>query len=136
MEETGHGQYGIGEEAGCGDCGEEFAEASVLSGLAGREIEPRGAATVCGAILQACGGVSRASAHVGGAHRGPAAELDSGEPGGGRESRGAAPEIVAGFCGGRGRLRGRHHLLSRPTRYENGGTNLPGNLWRPLSGGG
>ena len=30
-----NGEHGIAEEAGCGDCGEEFAEASVLSGLAG-----------------------------------------------------------------------------------------------------
>ncbi len=30
-----NGEHGIAEEAGCGDCREEFAEASVLSGLAG-----------------------------------------------------------------------------------------------------
>jgi hypothetical protein len=33
-----NGEHGIAPRAGCGDCGEEFAEASVLSGLAGGEL--------------------------------------------------------------------------------------------------
>src|SRR5438046_4727007 len=133
--ESNHGEQGIAEEAGCSDCGEEFAEASVLSGLAGGETESRGAATVRGAVLQACRCVPRTSAGVGRADRGPAAELDSGEPGGGRELRSATSEIVARFCGGRGRLRGRHHLLPRPAGYEGRGAILPGNLRGPVGGG-
>src|SRR5882672_1802916 len=87
---------------GCGNCGEEFAEASVLSGLAGGEIEPGSAATLRGTILQACGSVSETPAGAGGADRGTAAGIDPGEPGRGRESDRAAPEALAGFCGRRG----------------------------------
>src|SRR5713226_8363192 len=86
---------------GCGDCGEEFAEASVLSGLAGGEAEPGSAATLCGAILQARGSVSETPARAGGAHGRTAAGINPGEPGGGGESDRAAPEALAGFCGGR-----------------------------------
>src|SRR5260370_13225105 len=89
-EEIGHGEHGIAGEVGCGDCGEEFAEASVLSGLAGGEAEPRGAAALCGAVLPARGGVPEALAGAGGADGGAAARIDSGEPSGGRESGGTA----------------------------------------------
>src|SRR5258708_19406575 len=65
---------------GCGDCGEEFAEASVLSGLAGGEAEPRSAAALCRAVLPACGSVSGASAGAGRAARGSAAGIDPGKP--------------------------------------------------------
>src|SRR6266436_1529782 len=87
---------------GCGNCGKEFAEASVLSGLAGGEAEPGSAATLCGAILQARGSLSEAPARAGGADRRAAAGIDLGEPGGGGESDRAAPEALAGFCGSRG----------------------------------
>src|SRR5713226_5964839 len=100
-----HGERGIAGADGCGDCGEEFAEASVLSGLASGEAEPRGAAALCGTVLPACGGVPEALAGAGGADGGSAAGIDSGERGGGRESGGAASETVAGFCGGGGRGR-------------------------------
>src|SRR6266566_3921002 len=68
-----HGERGIAGADGCGDCGEEFAEASVLSGLASGETEPRVAATLCGAVLPARGGVPGALAGAGGADRRPAA---------------------------------------------------------------
>ena len=101
-EEIDHGERGFGEKAGRGDCGVEFAEASVLSGLAGGEAEPRGAEALCGAVLPARGGVSEAPADAGGTDGGSASELDQGKSSGGRESRRAASEAVAGFCGGRG----------------------------------
>src|SRR3989442_15762848 len=107
-----HGERGIAGADGCGDCGEEFAEASVLSGLASGEAEPRGASALCGAVLPARGGVPRAPAGAGGADRGPAAGIDSGEPGGGRESNGAASETVAGVLGGGG---GRGKVQYPPT---------------------
>src|SRR3989442_1989566 len=90
-----HGERGIAGADGCGDCGEEFAEASVLSGLASGEAEPRVAATLCGAVLPARGGVPGALARAGGADRGSAAGIDSGEPGGRGESGGAGSETVA-----------------------------------------
>src|SRR5216684_5423221 len=90
-----NGEHGIAKEAGCGDCGEEFAEASILSGLAGGEAEPGGAAALCGAILPACGGVSEAPAGAGGADGGSAARIDSGKSGGGRESGGPASQALA-----------------------------------------
>src|SRR6266436_2701710 len=80
---------------GCGDCGEEFAEASVLSGLAGGKAEPRSAAALCRAVLPACGGVSEALAGAGGADGGSAARIDPRERSGGRKSGGAASEAVA-----------------------------------------
>src|SRR5216684_4025275 len=95
-----HGEHGIVEEAGCGDCGEEFAEASVLSGLAGGEAEPRGAAALCRAVLPACGSVPGASAGAGRADGGSAAGIDQRKPSGGRESSGAASKAMAEFCGG------------------------------------
>src|SRR6266576_681489 len=100
-EDGQNGEHGIVEETGCGDCGEEFAEASVLSGLAGREAEQGVAAALCGAVLPACRGVSEAPAGAGGANKRSAAGIDSGEPGGGGESGGAASKAVAGFCGDR-----------------------------------
>src|SRR6267154_1572671 len=105
-EGDGHEQRGNAGADGCGDCREEFAEASVLSGLEGGEVEPRGAAALCGAVLPARGGVSEALAGAGGADGGPAAGIDPGEPGRGRESSGGASETVAGFCGGSGSGRG------------------------------
>jgi len=77
-------------------------EASVLSGLAGGEAEPGGAAALCGAILPACGGVSEAPAGAGGPDGGPAARIDPGKSGGGRGSGGAASQALARFCGGGG----------------------------------
>src|SRR5882757_5853628 len=87
-EEDGHEQRRDAGADGCGDCGKEFAEASVLSGLAGGEAEPRGVATLCGAVLPARGGVPEALAGAGGADGGSAAGIDPGERGGGRESGG------------------------------------------------
>src|SRR5216684_3521844 len=110
-EESDHGERGIVRETGCGDCRKEFAQASVLSGLAGGEAEPRGIAALCGAVLPACGGVSEAPAGAGGADGGSATGVNPGESGGGRESGRIAPEAVAGFCGGGGRERGRHYVL-------------------------
>src|SRR5438046_10542503 len=98
-EDGQNGEHGIVEETGCGDCGEEFAEASVLSGLAGREAEQGVAAALCGAVLPACRGVSEAPARAGGANKRSAAGIDSGEPGGGGEFGGGAYKAVAGLCG-------------------------------------
>src|SRR6266850_1922938 len=101
-EESNHGERGIAEEAGCGDCGQESTETPLLSGLAGREAQPGGAATLCGAILPARGGVPGAPAGAGGADGGTAAGIDPREPGGGRKSGRPASEAVAGFRGGGG----------------------------------
>src|SRR5216684_8882751 len=131
-----NGEHGIAKEAGCGDCGEEFAEASVLSGLAGGEAEPGGAAALCGAVLPACGGVSEALARAGGADGGSAAGIDPGEPGGGREPGRIAPEVVAGFCGGGGRGRGRHYVLPCLAGDAGGGAEVPRDLRGPAGGGG
>src|SRR5260370_30796586 len=120
-EEDQHEQRGNAGADGRGDCGEEFAEASVLSGLAGGKAEPRGAAALCSAVLPACGGVSEALAGAGGADGGSAAGIDPGERGGGRESGGAASETVAGFFGGRGRGGGGQKLLPRRARGAGGG---------------
>src|SRR5712664_47265 len=102
VEGADHGEHGTVGADGCGNCGEEFAEASVLSGLAGGEIEPGGAATLCRTILQACGSVSETPARTCGAHGRTATGIDPREPGGGGESDRAAPEAQAGFCGRRG----------------------------------
>src|SRR5438445_13666838 len=95
--ENDHGEHGIGEEAGCGDRGKEFAEASVLPGLAGGEAEPRGAAALCGAVLPARRGVPEALAGAGGTDGRATAGIDPGEPGGARESAGRASDAVGGF---------------------------------------
>src|SRR5437762_13939664 len=107
-EDGQNGEHGIVEETGCGDCGEEFAEASVLSGLAAREAEQGVAAALCGAVLPACRGVCEAPARAGGANKRSAAGIDSGATGGGGEPGGAAPKAVAGFCGCGRSSRGRH----------------------------
>src|SRR5437879_4480135 len=134
--ENDHGEHGIGEEAGCGDRGEEFAEASVLSGLAGGEAEPRGAAALCGAVLPACGGLSEALASAGGADGGSAARIDPGERSGGRESGGAASEIVARFCGCSRSGRGRHYVLPCSAGDAGSGAEVPRDLRGPPGGGG
>src|SRR6267378_4361168 len=135
-EEIDHGEHGIAGEAGCGDCGEEFAEASVLSGLAGGEAEPRGAAALCSTVLPACGSVSEALAGAGGADGRSAAGIDPGKPGGGGESNGLSSKVVAGFCGGGGRGRGRHYVLPCPAGDAGGGAEIPRNLRGPAGGGG
>src|SRR5438876_11610640 len=94
--EIDHGEHGIVEEVGCGDCGKEFAEASVLPGLAGGEAEPRDAAALCGTVLPARGSVSEALAGAGGTDGRSAAGIDPGEPRGGGESGRAASKAVAG----------------------------------------
>src|SRR5260370_40513119 len=68
-EESDHGERGIVKEAGCGDCGEEFAEASVLPGLAGGEAGPGGGAGLWRAGLTGCGGCSPTPSGVCGAGR-------------------------------------------------------------------
>src|SRR5882724_467565 len=120
---------------GCGNCGEEFAEASVLSGLAGGKAEPGSAATLCGTILQARGSVSEAPARAGCADRRTAAGINPGEPGGGGESHRTAPEALAGFCSGRGSRRGRHYVLPCSAWNEGGGAKIPGDLRGPSGGG-
>src|SRR5216684_1675176 len=131
-----NGEHGIAEEAGCGDCGEEFAEASVLSRLAGGEAEPGGAAALRGAILPARGGVPEAPAGAGGTDGGSAAGVDPGEPGGRGECNGVASEAVAGFCGGGGRGRGRHHVLPCAPWNAGGCAQVPCDLRGSDGGGG
>src|SRR5437879_12609235 len=96
-EDGQNGEHGIVEETGCGDCGEEFAEASVLSGLAGREAEQGVAAALCGAVVPACRAVSEEAAGAVGADPGSAAGTASGAPGGGGASGGAATKEEAGW---------------------------------------
>src|SRR5260370_40648429 len=81
--------------------------------MAGGEAEPGGAATLCGAVLPACGGVPRTPAGAGGADGRSAAGIDPRERGGGRESGGTASEALAGFCSGGGRGGGRLYVLPR-----------------------
>src|SRR6202008_4365831 len=126
--ETNHEQWRIAGADGCGDCGETFAEASVLSGLASREAEPRRTATICGTILPARGGVSETPASARGADGRAAAEIDPGEPGRARESGGDTSEAVAGFCGGGGCGRGRHYVLPWSAGDAGGGAEVPRNL--------
>src|SRR5438552_7364367 len=134
--ENDHGEHGIGEEAGCGDRGKEFAEAPVLPGLAGGETEPRGAAALRGAVLPARRGVPEALAGAGGTDGRSTAGIDPGETGGGRETGGAASEAVAGFCGGSGRGRRRHHVLPCPAGDAGGGAEVPRDLRGPAGGRG
>src|SRR6266480_4865672 len=122
--------------AGCerGDCAEEFAEASILSGLASGEAKPGGAAALCGTVLPACGGVPEAPAGAGGADGRSAAGIDPGKSGGRRESGRFTPEIVEGLRGSSGCGRGRHYLLPRPAGNASGCADVPGDLRGPASG--
>src|SRR5260370_32117089 len=104
--------------------------------MAGGEAEPGGAATLCGAVLPACGGVPRTPAGAGGADRGSGAGIDPREGGGGRESGGTASEALAGFCSGGGRWRGRHYVLPCSAGNASGGAEVPRDLRGPDNSGG